>query len=197
MTRLYVHDLSIFDMTRSSVTWLIHLWYDSFICDMTHSSVTWLIHILWAAHGNSEVAHHDPELEFWIVTSRFRMEMSQFRWNVTIQNDNITELYYHPEFWIVTSRFRMEMSQFRIGMSQFRVAISQNCVIIENCALWHPDSEWECHNSGLQYHRIVWASRILTSIELYDIFQNTTHCNTLQHAYNTPVYLCAHHRQWT
>ena len=42
------------DMTHSDVTWLIHVWYDSFMCDMTHSCLTWLIHV-W--HDSSTCAN--------------------------------------------------------------------------------------------------------------------------------------------
>ena len=38
------HDSFIRDVTHSYVTRLIHTWRDSFIRDMTHSYVTWLIH---------------------------------------------------------------------------------------------------------------------------------------------------------
>jgi len=38
-------DLFILDMTRSYVTWLIHMGHRSFICDVAHACGTWLIHM--------------------------------------------------------------------------------------------------------------------------------------------------------
>jgi len=42
------HDSFIYDMAHSYVTCLIHMWHDSFICDRPPSYMTWLIH-MWHA----------------------------------------------------------------------------------------------------------------------------------------------------
>jgi len=43
------NDSFICDMAHSNVIWLIHMWHGSFMCDMAHSYVTWLMY-MW--HGS-------------------------------------------------------------------------------------------------------------------------------------------------
>jgi len=44
------------DVTHAYVTWLIHMWHDSCIWDMTHTCVTWLID-MWCDSFISDVTH--------------------------------------------------------------------------------------------------------------------------------------------
>ena len=57
-------------VTHSYVTWLTHMWRDSFTCDMTNSYVTWLIHMRRAS--------------FIYVTWFVHMWYHSFIWNVLL-----------------------------------------------------------------------------------------------------------------
>ena len=55
------YDSFTYDITHSHVTWLIHMWHDSFTCDTTHSHVTWLINVWpWLIHMFPQASDYNP-----------------------------------------------------------------------------------------------------------------------------------------
>ena len=86
------------DMTHSCVTWLIHVWHDSFMRDMTHSCVTWLIHV-WHDSFMYDMAPCQPERagqpeSFWnsiplIISARRHFFFSCATWPIHIRHDSL------------------------------------------------------------------------------------------------------------
>jgi len=55
------HDSFICDTNDSYVTWLIHMWHEWFICDMTHSYVTRTkLRTTYRVPSTSQIGHCDP-----------------------------------------------------------------------------------------------------------------------------------------
>jgi len=116
----HMHARVIFDMTHSSVTWLIHLchksqvmqgwfmhtsahvWHDSFMCDMTHSSVTWLIHLYHESQVMQDWCMH-TSAHVWQDSFMCDMTHSRVAWFLHLWHDSfIYDLSHSAMPWVIS-----------------------------------------------------------------------------------------------
>jgi len=78
------------DMTHSHVSWLIHMWHDSFTGDMAHSHVTWLIHTWHVARHATRLLDIPCDMTHPHVTWLIRMWHDSFTWDMTLSHVHIS-----------------------------------------------------------------------------------------------------------
>jgi len=97
LTHSYVTRLIHGDMAHSDMSWLIHVWRDSFMCDMTHSSVTCLIY-MWRDSFMCDMTH---SCVTWLIPIWHDLFMCHMTWHINV--DHRTPPPGGVSCWVVQS----------------------------------------------------------------------------------------------
>ena len=184
-------------MTHSCVTWLIHVWRDSFMCDMTHSCVTWLIHV-WHDSSIWDMAH-------LYVTRLIDMghKFDEMFGNAAILAKRAAQqsllLYCRVDYLVVTYRIRMWHNSFvtyRIRMWHnsfvtYRIRMWHNSRIVFVCDITH---SWRivfvCDITHVSYSYVTWLIHTEVEEQGQNKWIKAPACIGMWHDWHTNALVC-------